>query len=134
MSDIGFFSRQTLIALRNRGLIDPEKIDEYIARDGYRALAKALTSMSPEEIIKVIKVSGLRGRGGAGFPTGRKWEFCRKAEGEPKYIVCNGDEGDPGAFMDRSIVESDPHSVLEGMIIGARAIGASEGYVYIRKE
>ena len=134
MSDIGFFARQTLIALRNRGLIDPEKIDEYIARDGYRALAKAITSMTPEEIIGVIEDSGLRGRGGAGFPTGRKWEFCRKAEGEPKYIVCNGDEGDPGAFMDRSIVESDPHSVLEGMVIGARAIGASEGYVYIRNE
>ena len=134
MSDIGFFARQTLIALRNRGLIDPEKIEEYIARDGYRALAKALTAMTPEEIIEVIKDSGLRGRGGAGFPTGRKWEFCRKAEGEPKYIVCNGDEGDPGAFMDRSIVESDPHSVLEGMIIGARAIGANQGYVYIRNE
>ncbi len=134
VSDIGFFARQTLIALRNRGLIDPEKIDEYIARDGYRALAKALVSMAPEEIIKVMKDSGLRGRGGAGFPTGRKWEFCRKAEGEPKYIVCNGDEGDPGAFMDRSIIESDPHSFLEGMIIGARAIGANEGYVYIRNE
>jgi len=134
MSDIGFFARQTLVALRNRGLIDPEKIDEYIARDGYRALAKALTSMTPEEIIRVIKDSGLRGRGGAGFPTGHKWEACRKAEGEPKYIVCNCDEGDPGAFMDRSIVESDPHSVLEGMIVGARAIGANEGYVYIRNE
>jgi NADH:ubiquinone oxidoreductase subunit F (NADH-binding)/(2Fe-2S) ferredoxin/NAD-dependent dihydropyrimidine dehydrogenase PreA subunit len=134
VSDIGFFARQTLIVLRNRGLIDPEKIEEYIARDGYRALAKALRSMTPEEIIRVIKDSGLRGRGGAGFPTGRKWEACRKAEGEPKYIVCNGDEGDPGAFMDRSIVESDPHSVLEGMIIGAKAIGANEGYVYIRNE
>ena len=134
LSDIDFFARQTLIALRNRGLIDPEKIDEYIARDGYRALAKALTAMTPEEVIKVMKDSGLRGRGGAGFPTGRKWEACRKAEGEPKYIVCNCDEGDPGAFMDRSIVESDPHSVLEGMIIGARAIGANEGYVYIRNE
>jgi len=134
MMDIGFFARQTLIALRNRGLIDPEKIDEYIARDGYRALAKALTDMTPEEIIETVKASGLRGRGGAGFPTGLKWEFCRKAEGEAKYIICNGDEGDPGAFMDRSIVEADPHSVLEGMIIGARAIGATEGYVYIRNE
>jgi NADH-quinone oxidoreductase subunit F len=134
MMDIGFFARQTLIALRNRGLIDPERIDEYIARDGYKALAKALTEMTPEEIIETIKASGLRGRGGAGFPTGRKWEFCRKAEGQPKYIICNGDEGDPGAFMDRSIVEADPHSILEGMIIGARAIGASEGYVYIRNE
>jgi len=132
--DIGFFARQTLIALRNRGLIDPEKIDEYIARDGYKALAKALTEMTPEEIITEIKNSGLRGRGGAGFPTGLKWEFCRKAKGEVKYIICNADEGDPGAYMDRSIVEADPHSVLEGMLIGARAIGANEGYVYIRGE
>jgi NADH-quinone oxidoreductase subunit F len=134
MSDIGFFARQTLIALRNRGLIDPEKIDEYIARDGYKALAKALTEMTPEEIITEIKNSGLRGRGGAGFPTGLKWELCRKQEGEVKYIICNADEGDPGAYMDRSIVEADPHSVLEGMLIGARAIGASKGYVYIRAE
>ena len=134
MADIGFFARQTLIALRNRGLIDPEKIEEYIARDGYRALAKALTSMTPEEIIRVIKDSGLRGRGGAGFPTGRKWESRRRQKDEPKYVVCNADEGDPGAFMDRSIVESDPHSVIEGMIIGAYAIGANEGYVYIRNE
>ena len=134
MMDIGFFARQTLVALRNRGLIDPEKIDEYIARDGYKALAKALSEMTPEEIITEIKNSGLRGRGGGGFPTGLKWELCRKAEGEPKYIICNADEGDPGAYMDRSIVEADPHSVLEGMMIGARAIGASEGYVYIRAE
>ncbi len=134
MMDIGFFARQTLIALRNRGLIDPEKIDEYIARDGYKAVAMALTAMTPEAIIETVKASGLRGRGGAGFPTGRKWELCRNAEGEEKYIVCNGDEGDPGAFMDRSIVEADPHSVLEGMLIGARAIGASQGYIYIRNE
>ena len=134
MMDIGFFSRQTLIALRNRGLIDPEVIDEYIARDGYRALAKALTEMKPEEIIKEIMNSGLRGRGGGGFPTGLKWELCRRSKGDIKYIVCNADEGDPGAYMDRSIVEADPHSVLEGMMIGARAIGASEGYVYIRAE
>jgi len=134
MMDIGFFSRQTLIALRNRGLIDPEIIDEYIARDGYKALAKALTEMKPEEIITEIKNSGLRGRGGGGFPTGMKWELCRKSKGDTKYIVCNADEGDPGAYMDRSIVEADPHSVLEGMMIGARAIGASEGYVYIRAE
>jgi len=134
MMDIGFFARQTLIALRNRGLIDPERIDEYIARDGYKALAKALTEMTPEEIIAEIKKSGLRGRGGAGFPTGLKWELCRKSEGEIKYIVCNGDEGDPGAYMDRSIVEADPHSVIEGMLIGARAIGARNGYVYIRGE
>ena len=134
IDDIGFFKGQMLIALRNRGLIDPEKIDEYIGREGYSALAKALTSMTPEGVIKEIKESGLRGRGGAGFPVGTKWELTRAAEGDVKYIVCNGDEGDPGAFMDRSIIESDPHSVLEGMLIGAYAIGASEGYVYIRNE
>ncbi len=134
LSDIGFFKKQILIALRNRGLIDPEKIDDYIARDGYTSIAKALTKMTPEEIIKEIKEAGLRGRGGAGFPTGLKWEFVRNAEGEPKYIICNGDEGDPGAFMDRSIIEADPHSVLEGMLIGARAIGAKEGFIYIRNE
>ena len=134
MMDIGFFAHQTLVALKNRGLIDPEKIDEYIARDGYRALAKALTSMTPEQVIKEIKDSGLRGRGGAGFPTGLKWEFCRKSPGDEKYIICNADEGDPGAFMDRSIIESDPHLVLEGMIIGAYGIGANQGYVYIRNE
>ncbi len=134
MSDIGFFSKQRLIALRNRGMIDPEQIDEYIARDGYTALATALTQMKPEQIIEEIKASGLRGRGGAGFPTGRKWELARAAKGETKHIVCNADEGDPGAFMDRSIIESDPHSILEGMIIGAIAIGASHGQVYIRNE
>jgi NADH:ubiquinone oxidoreductase subunit F (NADH-binding)/(2Fe-2S) ferredoxin/Pyruvate/2-oxoacid:ferredoxin oxidoreductase delta subunit len=134
MSDIGFFSKQRLIALRNRGMIDPEQIDEYIARDGYTALAKALTKMKPEQIIEEVKISGLRGRGGAGFPTGRKWELARAAKGDTKHIVCNADEGDPGAFMDRSIIESDPHSVLEGMTIGARAIGASQGHVYIRNE
>jgi NADH-quinone oxidoreductase subunit F len=134
MMDIGFFSRQTLIALRNRGLIDPEIIDEYIARDGYKALAKTLSEMTPEGIIDEIKNSGLRGRGGGGFPTGLKWELCRRSEGDVKYIICNADEGDPGAYMDRSIVEADPHSVLEGMLIGARAIGATEGYVYIRAE
>ena len=134
ISDIDFFSKQSLIVLKNRGLIDPEKIDEYIARDGYKALAKALTRMTPEDIIKEIKDAGLRGRGGAGFPTGIKWELCRKSPGELKYIICNADEGDPGAFMDRSIVEADPHSVLEGMLIGARAIGAREGYIYIRAE
>jgi len=134
LSDVGFFKKQILIALRNRGLIDPENIEDYIARDGYKALAKALTEMTPEEIIQEIKASGLRGRGGAGFPTGLKWEYVRQAEGEPKYIVCNGDEGDPGAYMDRSIVEGDPHSVLEGMTIGARAIGAHQGFVYIRNE
>lgn len=142
MKDTGFFDSQTLVALRNRGLIDPEHIDEYIARDGYRALAKALMEMSPEEIINEIKLSGLRGRGGGGFPTGRKWEICRNSVLErrnqepetPCYIICNADEGDPGAYMDRSIVEADPHSVIEGMMIGARAIGARQGYVYIRAE
>lgn len=134
MSDIGFFSKQRLIALRNRGMIDPEQIDEYIARDGYTALAKALTAMTPEQIIEEVTVSGLRGRGGAGFPTGRKWGLARAAKGDSKHIVCNADEGDPGAFMDRSIIESDPHSVLEGMIIGAKAIGASHGHIYIRNE
>jgi len=134
MNDIGFFKGQMLVALRNRGLIDPENIDEAIARDAYKAIAKVLTSMSPEEVIQEIKDSGLRGRGGGGFPTGIKWESCRNAEGEPKYVICNADEGDPGAFMDRNIIESDPHSVLEGMVIGAYAIGVSEGYVYIRHE
>jgi NADH-quinone oxidoreductase subunit F len=134
LPDIGFFGKQRLIALRNRGMIDPEKIDEYISRDGYGALAKVLTEMTSEEIIAEVKLSGLRGRGGAGFPTGLKWEICRSADGPNKHVICNADEGDPGAFMDRSIIESDPHSVLEGMAIGARAIGAREGHVYIRYE
>ena len=134
ISDIGFFANQTLVALRNRGMIDPEKIDEYIGRDGYRALAKALTEMTPEQIVEEVKGAGLRGRGGGGFPTGTKWELCRKSAGDTKCVVCNADEGDPGAYMDRSIVEADPHAVLEGMAIGARAIGASQGYVYIRAE
>ncbi|MHC4435448.1 MAG: (2Fe-2S) ferredoxin domain-containing protein, partial [Planctomycetota bacterium] len=125
MSDIGFFGKQRLIALRNRGMIDPEKIDEYIARGGYAALAKVLNGIKPKQIIEEIKRSGLRGRGGAGFPTGRKWELVAAAERTPKYLVCNADEGDPGAFMDRSIIESDPHSVIEGMAIGARATGAT---------
>ncbi len=134
MSDIPFFNKQRLIVLKNRGLIGPEKIGEYIAKDGYKALLKALTEMTSEAIIDEIKRSGLRGRGGAGFPTGVKWELCRKSKGSMKYIICNGDEGDPGAFMDRSIFESDPHAVLEGMIIGAKAIGARQGYIYIRDE
>jgi NADH-quinone oxidoreductase subunit F len=133
IKDIGFFSRQILVALRNRGLIDPEKIDEYIARDGYLGTAKALLEMTPQQIVEEMKTSGLRGRGGAGFPTGLKWQFCA-AEPSPKFILCNADEGDPGAFMDRSILESDPHSVLEGMIIGAKAIGAHQGYIYVRAE
>jgi NADH:ubiquinone oxidoreductase subunit F (NADH-binding)/(2Fe-2S) ferredoxin len=134
ISDIKFFNKQRLIVLKNRGIIDPEDIRDYIARGGYQALTKALTRMTPEGIVKEIKDSGLRGRGGAGFPTGKKWESCRNAHGNTKYIICNADEGDPGAFMDRSIIESDPHSVLEGMIIGAKAIGAACGYVYIRSE
>ena len=134
MSDIPFFGKQRLISLANRGLIDPENIDEYIALGGYQGLRKALLAMSPEGIIAEIKASGLRGRGGAGFPTGRKWELARAVAGEEKYVICNGDEGDPGAFMDRSIVESDPHCVLEGMTIGARAIGAAQGFLYIRAE
>ncbi len=134
MKDIPFFSHQVLRALRNRGLIDAEKIDEYIARDGYLGAGKALLEMTPEEIIQTMKDSGLRGRGGAGFPTGLKWDVCSKAKGDVKYILCNGDEGDPGAFMDRSVLEADPHAVLEGMIIGAKAIGAHKGYIYVRAE
>ena len=134
MSDIPFFADQTLIVLRNRGLIDPGSIDEAIARGAYEALAKALTTMSPEDVIREIKASGLRGRGGGGFPTGIKWETCRNIKGDTKYIICNADEGDPGAFMDRSTVESDPHAVIEGMCIGAYAVGSSQGYVYIRNE
>ena len=134
MKDIPFFGLQVLRALRNKGLIDAEKIDEYIARDGYLAAAKALTEMTPEQIINEVSLSGLRGRGGAGFPTGRKWQSCAKVQGEHKFILCNGDEGDPGAFMDRSIMEADPHVVLEGMIIGARGIGADKGYIYVRAE
>jgi len=131
---IPFFKDQRLIAMRNRGMINPDEIDEYIARDGYKGLAKALTSMTPEDVIKEITDSGLRGRGGAGFPTGRKWESRKKDPRTPKYVVCNADEGDPGAFMDRSIVEADPHSVIEGMAIGAYAVGASSGYIYLRME
>ncbi len=134
MMDIGFFRHQRLIVLKNRGRIDPENIEEYIGFDGYQALEKALTKMTPEKIIAEIKASGLRGRGGAGFPTGLKWELCRKTRSAMKYIVCNGDEGDPGAFMDRSVLEADPHAVIEGMVIGARAIGAHKGFIYVRKE
>lgn len=134
LQDIPFYEKQRLIALWNRGIIDPENIDEYIARGGYKALSKVLKTMTPEDVIKEIKDSGLRGRGGAGFPTGRKWEFCRKNPVLPKYIICNADEGDPGAFMDRSIIEADPHSIIEGMAIGAYAISSELGYVYIRIE
>jgi len=134
INDISFFGKQRLIALANRGVINSEEIDEYIARDGYRALAKVLTQMTPSEIIEEIKASGLRVWVGAALPTEKKWEICRNQPGSEKYIICNADEGDPGAFMDRSIVESDPHSVIEGMLIGARAIGAQHGFIYIRNE
>lgn len=134
LRDIPFFKKQTLIVLRNKGLIDPERIDDYIARDGYAALEKVLTSMQPEEVIEEIISSGLRGRGGAGFPTGVKWKFCRNEEKKQKYVICNCDEGDPGAYMDRSVFESDPHSVVEGLTIAAYAIGASRGYIYVRSE
>jgi len=135
--EIRFFKKQKLIALRNKGIINPENIEDAIAHGAYRALAKALTKMQPEEIITEIIKSGIRGRGGGGFPAGIKWQSCLKAvekRGEKAYIVCNADEGDPGAFMDRSIVEADPHAVIEGMAIAARAVGAEEGFVYIRKE
>ncbi len=134
MNDIPFFKHQVLRALRNRSLIDAEKIEEYIARDGYMAAAKALTEMTPEQIVSTVKSSGLRGRGGAGFLTGLKWELCARVQGDIKYILCNGDEGDPGAFMDRSVMEADPHSVLEGMIIAAKGINAHYGYIYVRAE
>jgi NADH-quinone oxidoreductase subunit F/NAD(P)H dehydrogenase (quinone)/NADP-reducing hydrogenase subunit HndC len=134
MLDIPFFANQQLIALRNKGLIDAEAIDEYIARDGYQAAGKALLEMTPARIVDEMKKSGLRGRGGGGFPTGVKWSFCAATPGDVKYVLCNADEGDPGAFMDRSILEADPHSVLEGMIIAARAIGAHQGYIYCRAE
>jgi len=137
MKEIKFFTKQQLIALRNKGVIDPENIDHYIAREGYQGLKLALTELSPEAIIDRVKASAIRGRGGGGFPAGVKWETAYKAareKNEEIYIVCNADEGDPGAYMDRSIIETDPHTVLEGMIIGARAVGAKEGFIYIRKE
>jgi NADH-quinone oxidoreductase subunit F len=132
--DIKFYSKQQRIILRNCGRLNPERIEDYIATGGYESLKKVLTDMTSEEVIDEIKRSGLRGRGGAGFSTGTKWEFCYKAPGDQKYMICNADEGDPGAFMDRSTMEGDPHTVLEGMTIGAYAIGASEGYIYIRAE
>jgi len=132
--DIPFYRAQMRLLLSNNDLVDPTRIEDYVALGGYRSLAKALFQMKPEEIIEEIKTSGLRGRGGAGFPTGRKWEDCLKAPGDIKYIICNCDEGDPGAFMDRSLLEGNPHSILEGMLIGAYAIGASQGYIYVRQE
>ena len=132
--DLPFFAKQELRVLRNKGIIDADSIDEYIGRDGYFGFAKAVTEMSSGDVIKEVKDSGLRGRGGGGFLTGLKWSFCKNSESDKKYILCNADEGDPGAFMDRSIIESDPHSVIEGMLIGAYAIGADEGYIYCRAE
>jgi len=129
-----FFQKQKFFVLRNRGRLNPESIDDYIHFDGYKALAKALFDMKSEDIVDVILKSGIRGRGGAGFPTGLKWKFCMQAKGDTKFVLCNADEGDPGAYMDRSVLESDPHSVLEGMIIAARAIGATQGYIYCRAE
>ena len=134
LKDTEFMKKQVRLALRNCGVIDPENIEEYIGRDGYQALAKVLTQMTPQEVIDVILASGLRGRGGAGFPTGLKWKFARASEGPVKYVCCNADEGDPGAFMDRSVLEGDPHVVIEAMAIAAYAIGSNQGYVYIRAE
>ena len=134
LNEIGFYKQQERVALRNCGVIDPENIDEYIAFDGYQALAKALTEMTPEQVIQEVLDSGLRGRGGAGFPTGKKWQFARASQAEHKYFVCNADEGDPGAFMDRSLLEGDPHAILEAMAIGGYAIGADEGWIYVRAE
>ena len=131
---VNFYKKQMKLATRNCGMINFESIDEYIAKGGYFSLYKALTKMKPEQIIEEIKASGLRGRGGGGFPAGVKWETCRRAHGDIKYVICNGDEGDPGAYMDRSVMEGDPHSVIEGMIIGAYAIGASQGFIYVRNE
>ena len=132
--DMDFYKKQMRIALRNCGLIDPDVIDDYIARDGYQAIGKALTEMTPEDVIDLIKDSGLRGRGGGGFPTGLKWQFAAGYDADQKYVICNADEGDPGAFMDRSILEGDPHSVIEAMAICGYAIGATQGRVYIRAE
>lgn len=129
-----FYRKQHKVALRNIGEIDPGQIEDYLQRQGYQALKKALQEMSGQELIDAIKAAGLRGRGGGGFPTGSKWQACKNAPGEQKYIICNGDEGDPGAFMDRSIMEGDPHTVIEGMILGAYAVGASQGYIYVRDE
>ncbi len=133
-SQIPFFQKQLKIVLRNCGIIDPESLEEYIGKDGYSALAKVLTEMKPEDVIKEIKDSGLRGRGGAGFPTGLKWELVRNSKGDEKYVICNADEGDPGAFMDRSVLEGDPFSVIEAMTIAGYAVGSKQGYIYVRAE
>ena len=134
LAETNFYKKQKRIALRNCGVIDPENIDEYIGTDGYQALHKALTTMSQDDVIKEVLDSGIRGRGGAGFPTGRKWMFAKASQGDIKYVACNADEGDPGAFMDRSILEGDPHAIIEAMAIAAYAIGAHQGFVYVRAE
>ncbi len=134
LNNVSFYKKQKRIALRNCGVIDPENINEYIAFDGYKALGECLTKYEPQQVIDIIKESGLRGRGGGGFPTGLKWQFCANSKDEQKYVICNADEGDPGAFMDRSVLEGDPHAVLEAMAIAGRAIGANMGYIYVRAE
>ena len=134
LDELNFYKKQKRIALKNCGIINPEDIDEYIAFDGYRALERVLNEYSQDDVIKIITDSGLRGRGGAGFPTGKKWELTKIAKGEQKYVVCNADEGDPGAFMDRSILEGDPHAVLEAMEIAGYTIGANKGFIYVRAE
>ena len=134
LSDTNFYKKQTRVALRNCGVINPENIDEYIAYDGYQALIKVLTTMKPEDVVKVLLDSGLRGRGGAGFPTGKKWQFAMMQPKGQKYVCCNADEGDPGAFMDRSVLEGDPHAVLEAMAIAGYTIGSNQGYIYVRAE
>lgn len=134
LNDTVFYKNQLRIALKNCGYIDPENIDEYIAFDGYQALIKCYKELSPQEVIDIIKASGLRGRGGGGFPTGLKWQFTKNAQGDKKYVCCNADEGDPGAFMDRSVLEGDPHALIEAMTIAGYAIGSDQGYVYVRAE
>ncbi|MGB2976495.1 MAG: NAD(P)H-dependent oxidoreductase subunit E, partial [Phycisphaerae bacterium] len=129
-----FYARQTRRVFRLNGVLDPTSLEDYVAHDGYAAAAKALAGMTPDQVVAEVIRSGLRGRGGAGFPTGRKWQLARQAPGEPKYVVCNADEGDPGAFMDRSLLEGTPHAILEGMLIGAYAMGASRGIIYVRTE
>jgi len=128
------FDKQRRIALRNCGVIDPDEIEDYIAKDGYSALGKALTTMKPQDVVEEVKKSGIKGRGGAGFPTGTKWQFAASSQNDVKYVACNADEGDPGAFMDRSILEGDPHSIIEAMAIAGYAIGANHGFIYIRAE
>jgi (2Fe-2S) ferredoxin len=133
-SEIPFYQGQRPLVLGKMDLIDPTSLDDYLAAGGYQALQRIFAQLTPEAVIDTVARSGLRGRGGGGFPTGRKWQFCREAPGEVKYLICNGDEGDPGAFMDRAVMEGDPHAVLEGMIIGGYAIGARQGFIYVRHE